>query len=299
MMDKVEYPAGQPGQLPSIRVAIIGLGLMGGSLSLALKGRCALLMGIDPDHSTRALAQELGIFEHLSADPKDILPQSDLVILAAPVCTIIYLIHTLPDIHPGSAVVLDIGSTKREISEAMDALPARFDPIGGHPMCGKTSPSIANADPSIFLGATFALTPLPRTSQNAIALAEELVYAIGSRPLRLSADVHDRWVAASSHLPYLLASALVSITADEVAGLIGPGYRSTARLANSSPEMMLDILKTNRENILHVLRLYRDQLEILTDLLVDGSDSELERALVEAFTRHAELLGYHMRGETP
>ncbi|MBE0411772.1 MAG: prephenate dehydrogenase/arogenate dehydrogenase family protein, partial [Anaerolineales bacterium] len=257
----------------------------------ALKGHCALLMGSDPDQSARAFASELAIFDQLSADPGEILPQSDLVILATPVCTIIDLIHEFSNLHPGCAVVLDIGSTKSEITKAMGALPVRFDPIGGHPMCGKTSTSIANADPSIFLGATFALTPLPRTSQNAIALAEQLVYQIGSRPLRLPADLHDRWVAATSHLPYLLANALVSITSDDVVDLIGPGFRSATRLADSSPTMMLDILKTNRENILRVLSLYQSQLKRLAETLQGGSQDELHQVLDYGFTRYTELLG--------
>jgi prephenate dehydrogenase len=298
-MKKVEVGSDPPKQLSSTRVAILGLGLMGGSLALALKGKCSLLMGIDPDPSTLHLAQDLGIFDQLCAEPAEILPQSNLVILAAPVSTIVHLVNALPDLHPGTAVVLDIGSTKSEIVRALDTLPARFDPIGGHPMCGKTPQSLANADPAFFLGAIFALTPLPRTSENALALAEQLVFGIGSRPIRLSADIHDRWVATTSHLPYLLASALISITPHEAAGLSGPGFRSATRLANSSPDMMLDILKTNRENILKALGSYHNELKNLADILANGNEAELERVLTRAFNRHAELLGDDVSGEIP
>lgn len=294
-----EHTPGKSDLLSEARVAIMGLGLMGGSLALAIKRRCSLLMGVDPDRSTRSLAQELGIFDQISADPADILPQSNLVILAAPVCTIIHLIQMLPRLHPGSAVVFDIGSTKGAITRAMDLLPPRFNPIGGHPICGKTSHSLANADPSMYLGSPFVLTPLPRTSEDTRALAEQLVSEIGSRPIWLSADIHDRWVAVTSHLPYLLANALISIPPDEAVGVIGPGFRSTTRLANSSAIMMMDILKTNRENILQSLSLYRDRLNSLEEILESGNDAALEQVLAHGLARHADLVGTNMMGETP
>jgi prephenate dehydrogenase len=295
----VEHTPGQSDRLSVARVAIMGLGLMGGSLALAIKGRCALLMGVEPDQSTRSLAQELAVFDQISADPTDILPQSDLVILAAPVRTIIHLIHVLPELHPGSAVVLDIGSTKGAITRAMDCLPPRFNPIGGHPICGKTSHTLANADPSIYLAAPFVLTPLQRTSEDTRTLVEQLVFEIGSRSIWLSAEDHDRWVAVTSHLPYLLANALISIPPDEAVGVIGPGFRSTTRLADSSTIMMLDILKTNRENILQSLSLYRDRLNSLEEILESGNDVALEQVLAHGLARHADLVGTNMMGETP
>jgi prephenate dehydrogenase len=296
-MKKVELPIEQQQQLATTRVAILGLGLMGGSLALALNGKCSLLLGCDSDRSTLHLAQDLGIFDQLDVEPADVLPQSDLVILATHVSSIIQYLYALPDLHPGAAVVLDIGSTKTEIVRAMHALPGRFDPIGGHPMSGKTPQSLAHADPDLFLGATFALTPLSRTSKSALALAEQLVYGIGSRPIKLPADIHDRWVAASSHLPYLLANALISVTPHEVAGLIGPGFRSATRLASSSPKMMLDIIKTNRENILQALGLYQNQLEKLANILADGNEAELEQVLLHAYSHYKGLLGDDINGE--
>lgn len=268
-------------ELQNARIAILGLGLMGGSLALALQGKCAALFGVDPDPAALSLAIEKGIVSRASADPTSVLPQAELVILAAPVRTIIEILNELPNLHSGEAVVLDLGSTKTQIVEAMSCLPPRFDPIGGHPMCGKETFSLANADPRLFEGAPFALTPLPRTSEKARNLAEELVCTIGARPLWLDAETHDRWVAATSHLPHLLSVALTLATPHEAAPLIGPGFRSMARLARSSPAMRLDILATNRENILEVLGRFRTQLDLLETCLTNDDYNTLWEMLVQ------------------
>jgi len=279
-----------PGFLSSARVAILGLGLMGGSLALALKGKCAGLVGADPQPYARRLAMEGEVVERVSADPAEILPEADVVILAAPVQAIIDLIDKLPALHPGRAIVLDLGSTKRQILHAMGGLPERFDPIGGHPMCGKEKSSLAQAEATLFQGTPFAFIPLDRTSSKARVLADELARAVGALPLWLEAGVHDRWTAATSHLPYLAASALAICTPPEARPLIGPGFRGTARLAASSPVMMLDILATNRENILASLENYRGQLDILRDLLEREDFSALQILLAKGAGRYEDLL---------
>ena len=118
-------------RLSDCSVAIVGLGLMGGSLALALRGFCRELLGIDPDPATAALAQQMRLVDRFSPTPEPLLPEADIVILAAPVGVILDQIARLPQLHPGQALVLDLGSTKSEIMRAMQALPARFDPLGG------------------------------------------------------------------------------------------------------------------------------------------------------------------------
>jgi len=278
-----------PGFLSSARVAILGLGLMGGSLALALQGKCAGLVGADPQPSARRLAMEGEVVERVSADPAEILPEADVVILAAPVQAIIDLIGKLPSLHPGRAMVLDLGSTKRQIMDAMGGLPERFDPIGGHPMCGKERSSLAHAEATLFQGAPFAFTPLDRTSLQTRALADELARAVGAVPLWIDAETHDRWTAATSHLPYLLASALAICTPPEVRAMVGPGFRSTARLSVSSTVMMLDILATNRQNILASLEKYCEQLELLKDLLDREDFSALQVLLAKGAGRYEDF----------
>jgi prephenate dehydrogenase len=260
----------QPDSLSNCRVAILGLGLMGGSLALRLRGQCQSLLGCDPDPATLALARQWNLAEQVSDQPGDILPQADLVILAAPVRVILSLLDELPALHPGYAAVLDLGSTKTRIVQRMEALPERFDPVGGHPMCGKERGGLANADPDLYQSVPFALTPLPRTSPRLRQLAEQLVRLVGANPLWLEAETHDRWVAVTSHVPYLVANALAAVTPLEARPLVGPGLRSTTRLAPSGWTMMRDILETNQPNILAGLQRFRQQIEELEDRLAAG-----------------------------
>jgi len=275
----------EPGFLSHAKIAIIGLGLMGGSLALALRGKCAALFGADPDSETIARVRERKILDRVSESNQEIIAAADVIILAAPVRAIIDLLDALPSLHPAEAIVLDVGSTKTDIVAAMSALPARFDPLGGHPMCGKEKSSILHADAHIFAQAPFAFTPLPRTTPRARAFAIELAEAIGARPLWIDPETHDRWTAATSHFPYLLANALALATPIEAAPMIGPGFRSTTRIAAASTKMMCDILSTNRENVLHALDNFLRVLEGFQTLLQRGEDEKLGPMLAAGVTK--------------
>jgi prephenate dehydrogenase len=276
--------------LGDARIAILGLGLMGGSLALALRGRCRLLLGSDPDVQTLAAARQLDMFAELSPDPAPILPQSDLIVLAAPVNAILELIPRLPAWHPGQAVVFDLGSTKAGICQAMEALPPRFDPIGGHPMCGKETSGLANAEAGLFKQAAFSLSALPRTSSRAQRLVEQLVRAVGALPLWLEPATHDRWVAASSHLPYLLSVCLALSLPEEAIPMIGPGWRTTTRLAAGGSKMMADVLSSNRENLLHAVEVFRSHLDTLEAALKADARVSLLEILDAASAARARAL---------
>lgn len=280
----------EPDFLSRSRIAILGLGLMGGSLALALQGRCRALVACDPDADTVAMARERNIVDEVSTYPADILPGADVIVLAAPVQAILALIEQLPWLHSGPAMVLDLGSTKRQIVKAMETLPPRFDPLGGHPMCGKESSGLANAAASIFEGATFAFTPLSRTSKNMRAFAEQLARSIGSNSLWMDPETHDRWAAATSHLPYLLAAALVLATPREAAPLVGPGYRSTTRVAATPTAIMLDVLATNQDNILAIMSQFRRQMDYLQEKLANGGIDALEQALNQSAEQQRDLI---------
>lgn len=271
-------------------VAILGLGLMGGSLALALRGKCKMLIGVDPDPSAVELALASGVVDQASASSHDLLHQADLVVLAAPVGAILALLRALPGLHPGRAVVLDLGSTKNEILRAMQALPPRFDPLGGHPMTGKEKASLAHADAGLYQDAPFALTPLERTSSHARRLVEQLVRSVGARSLWIDAETHDRWVAATSHLPYLLANTLAAATPLEARPLVGPGLRSTVRLAPASLTMMLDILTTNRENVLVSLQRFRQTLDAVEQSLRSDDLEALRVQLARGAASYAALI---------
>jgi prephenate dehydrogenase len=283
----------EPGFFSQTKVCIFGLGLMGASLALALRGKCAYICAVDPDTKTRELATAWNIVDRVSEYPPEYISEVDLVIFAAPVNAIIGLITDLPKFHQGQALVIDLGSTKEKILEAMERLPSRFDPLGGHPMCGKERGSIQYAEASIFKEAPFALTALPRTSQYARSVGEKLALTIGAHPVWLDPETHDRWVAASSHLPYLISNSLAAITPLEVAAMISTGFRSSARLSVSNQEMMIDIIETNQENILSSLGLFLQQIKNIY-AKIDAGDMDALRVLLEqGAQRYEAILSKH------
>ncbi len=190
-------------RLADCRVGIIGLGLMGGSLALALQGACRSISGYDVDPSTIAQALDRGIIQR----PIDLRgDEVDLLILAAPVSAILDWIDRVPQVFSGEFHLLDLGSTKTQIVERMQSLPDRISPLGGHPMCGKETSGLSVADGDLYRGCLFALTPLERTQPSTLDLAQELIGMLHARSLLLDPQQHDRAVAAISHVPYLLAS---------------------------------------------------------------------------------------------
>lgn len=271
----------EPDFIASADIAIIGLGLMGGSLALALRNRCQSLLGCDRDADVLEIARQQNLYAKLSCFPEEVIPEADVVILATPLNSILQLIKLLPELHPGSPVVLDLGSTKVKVSQALEDLPTRFDPLGGHPMCGKEVGGIRHADPELYEGAPFVFTKLERTSGKAQEFAAQLADAIGAYPLWLEPELHDQWAAATSHLPYLVASALAGSTPSEVKPLVGSGFRSTTRIAATPPVVMMGVMETNRENILGQLRIFQAQLQHYQELLSAGDFSALEAVLDE------------------
>ncbi len=273
------------------RVAIVGLGLMGGSLAMALRNRVAALYAVDPDPRTRALAREWGLVDLVSAKPEAVLPHADVVILAAPVQAILEVARGLPHWMPQPALVLDLGSTKQAVCEALNRLPPRFDPLGGHPIAGKERAGLAHADPRLFQGAPFVFTPLPRTTARARAFAETLARALGAVPLWSTPEEHDRGLAFTSHLPYLVGLALTRTVPEEMRAFIGPGFRSTSRLAASSPRMMRDIMATNLAAVLEALERMEDELAALRRLLQQSTPEDWEAFFAQTAAYRRHLLG--------
>ena len=241
-------------RLAECGVGIVGLGLMGGSMALALKGACRSISGYDIDPDTVAQALEHGIIDRPIDLRRD---EADLLILAAPVSAILNWIDRVPAIFSGAAHLLDLGSTKMQIVERMHLLPERMSPLGGHPMCGKESSGLSRADGDLYRDCLFVLTPLERTRPATLSIAQELVSVLRARSLILNPQQHDRAAAAISHLPYLFAVTLmdtVSRDADEVTwSMAASGFRDTSRLAASDATMMLDIIQSNHAEVLKVL----------------------------------------------
>jgi prephenate dehydrogenase len=269
-------------------IALIGLGLMGGSLALALKGRCARLGALEPHQATRELALRQTIVDVADGDPVKILTDADLVILAAPVTAILAWLPRLAEYIQHPCIVLDIGSTKRAIVAAMESLPAHLDPIGGHPICGRERLSLENAERTLYRDAPFVLTPLARTTERAKLAALQIAETLGARSIILDAESHDRLLASTSHLPYLLASALALVTPG-AAPLIGPGFRSTGRVAGTPASMMLSVIQSNRDNILVALHRLQNELGLFESALVNNDLAQIESLLNAARAKYQSL----------
>jgi prephenate dehydrogenase len=266
-------------KLQDSRIAIVGLGLMGGSLALALKGKCAALYGIDADAATLELALAKGVVDQVDSDPVKLIPQADLVILATPVPAIIEFIQKLPSLSQEPCIVLDLGSTKRNILQAMATLPDSFDPIGGHPICGKEKLGLENSDANLYRGAPFVVTALERTTPRAKSAVQQIAAAIGASAIEVAASNHDRILASTSHLPFLLSSALALSTPQEFGSLVGTGFKSTSRLAGTPSHMTMGILQSNRENILNALLVFRNALDQIESALQTENYMQLELLL--------------------
>ncbi len=270
-------------------LAIVGLGLMGGSLALALRKQNAVrkIIGVTRNPRTRADALARRVVDAAGPD-LSLVAEADVVVLATPVRTILSQLPQVGAVAQAGTVVMDFGSTKRDIVAAMQSLPPQVEPIGAHPMCGRETSGYESSEAGLYRGAMFVLTPLDRTSPQTLALAESLAAALEARPIVLDAARHDRIVAAVSHLPFALAAALMA-TADELARaddrvypLAASGFRDTSRLAASDVTMMLDILMTNRENVADLLHASAHHLDELAHLVAAGDEPALRLRLERA-----------------
>jgi len=258
---------------------------MGGSLAGGLRGKCRRVVGIARRQQSVDQARSLELIDDGTVDLADGVREADVVVLATPVRVIIRQLQEVADLMAPGSVLMDLGSTKTEIVQEMTKLPEHIEPLGGHPMCGKELAGVEAADPAIYHNHTFILTPLERTSDGALALGEALARALGSRPLILDARRQDYLVGTLSHLPYMLACALVATadattSADSAAwDIVAGGFRDTSRVAGSDVTMMVDILWTNKAKVLSAVEAYQQQLSELGTLLASEDEAAMLREL--------------------
>jgi prephenate dehydrogenase len=240
-------------------------------------------------------AEAAGVADVATTDPILALREADLVVFSTPVRTIIQQLGQWAALFKPGAVITDMGSTKQEIVQAMAGLPAGVHPLGSHPMCGKEQTGLEAAEATLYVDAPWIITPLDRTPPDAVRLIFDLAEAVGARPRLLAADRHDKLVAAISHLPYTVATALVlavqRVAQDDPAvwEVAASGFRDTTRVAASDVTMMLDILLTNRAAVSQMLALAQTQLAQLTEALAAEDETTL-RALLEQASQQRKLL---------
>lgn len=284
--------------LKEARVCIVGLGLMGGSLALALRGQVARLSAVDADPATRSRALA-GQIASPASDSLTLAAEADVVVLATPVGSIIELIAELPAILAPGALLMDLGSVKGPVVAAMNTLPASIDAVGGHPMCGKSVAGLEHAEADLYRDALFVLCRTGRTSPHAMRLATELAGAVGARPVEMDAAHHDRVAAVVSGLPYALSASL-ALTAGvraqydpAVWELASTGFRDTSRLAGTDPALMADILLTNAPAVLDAIGEAQRHLAGLADAVRAGDPRHLS-----AFLSHAQAARHAWEKET-
>jgi prephenate dehydrogenase len=276
------------------QVAIIGVGLIGGSLGMILRRKAMAdhVVGIGRRVENLKTAVELGAIDRYVADPKEGVQGADLVILATPVDT--YDRHLKEWAHcltPG-AIVSDVGSVKGTLVEQSEAaMPAGVHFVGAHPIAGKEKTGVAAGSDQLFKGARCIVTPTKRTDPQALERIKQLWEEAGSIVLTMDPHLHDQILGAVSHLPHIAAFALMNALADlrdhrlsalDLAGHSGGGLRDTTRIAASSPEMWRDIFLWNRDNLVSYIDQYQRALEDLKRLIKAGDAAGIEKALERA-----------------
>ncbi|MGO8672464.1 MAG: prephenate dehydrogenase [Capsulimonadaceae bacterium] len=269
-------------------VGIVGVGLMGGSIGLALKaaGRVARVVGIGRNHERLKEACRLSAIDDGVLDLAEGVAGCDLVVMCTTIGHIVDNLRTVLAAARATAVVTDIGSTKSAIVAAAEGDP-RF--IGGHPMCGSERTGVEHSSATLYAGATWAVTPVSTTSPLAQRTLSSLIDAVGGVELILAPDIHDAMVAVTSHAPHVIASALIR-QADRLRRDIPALPRMSAgsfadmtRVAGSSPSIWRDVCLTNREAVLEALEVYRAELKTLEDAVAAG-----DAAAIEAFFTEGE-----------
>ena len=289
------------------KVAVVGVGLIGGSLAAALRrgGYAGQVVGFDRDRSALERAANLQVIDQVAESVSEATRGADLVVIAVPVKAVGSVFHDVGLALDPAAVVTDVGSTKVEVIETarheLRELFARFVP--GHPIAGREASGVEAAAVDLFKGARVVLTPVAETDAKAVDLVRGAWEAAGGRVTTLAAEDHDRIFAAVSHLPHLLSFALVSEIASrpeaaELFAFAAGGFRDFTRIAASSPEMWRDIALQNRAALLAELDRYGVRLAVFRSLIEKGDGPALERLMTEARSARTAWAGPARRTNT-
>lgn len=284
-----------------MRVGIVGTGLVGASIGLALAkvDDVETVVGYDVDAEQLQVAMARGAVTETAGSAAEVAAGADVAVLAVPVSAVATVAAQVgPALAPG-AILTDVASVKSRIVDALQsATPEGVHVIGGHPMAGSAESGAAHASADLFVGATYLLTPTTHTDPGAYQRLHGLVARLGARVLAVSPDRHDMLVAVVSHLPQLAATTLMNLAAerarDEHAGLLllaAGGFRDATRVAASNPELWLEICAENRDALVAVLDDYRERIGLLRAVLASDDDKGLRRALRDAQTARQSLPG--------
>lgn len=277
--DAVGGGAGEVGAAPG-PVAVVGIGLMGGSLSLALTAAGVRVHAADPDREALDAALSMGAIAEAAPGVAEAVRDARAVFVAAPVARIADVVRDVLRHAPDDCVVTDLGSAKTAILAGFSAVEReRF--IGGHPVCGGEQAGVGAAREDLYRGATWFLTPAPEARADLFERLHGLISLVGARPVAIDPAVHDRLMALVSHVPHVLAAALIHQAAATTPGgrealrSAGPSFDDLTRVAGSNPPLWADILLVNSAAVLDALREYRERLEGVEQAIAAGDRDRL------------------------
>jgi prephenate dehydrogenase len=274
-------------------LAIVGVGLIGGSIALAARTRGLVkrVIGYEPDEKSHTRSQALGIVDEMAPAPNSSrVGAADLVVCCAPVDRIAGLIQSVADRARPHTILTDVGSTKAAIvREVEGGLYPNVSYIGGHPLAGSEKSGAEHANARLFEGRLVLLTPTPRTNPVALARLTSFWEALGARVQTLSPEEHDQTVAMTSHLPHLLASALAGVVPPELYPMTATGFRDTTRIASGDSALWTGILAQNSQFILAAMEMLRGRLDEFRRALEKGDREEVQRLLEEGRRKRHSL----------
>jgi len=273
------------------KLAVFGVGLIGGSFACALKqaGAVQAVCGVGRSRSNLERALQLGVIDEIASDAQSAVADADFVLVAVPVAQTDRVLREIAPYLPPDCVVTDAGSTKQDVAmaarQALGAKRRQFVPA--HPIAGAELSGVEAASPTLFRGRLVVLTPLDDTPSDACARVESAWQICGARVTQMTPKRHDQVFAAVSHLPHALAFALVEMIAkrpdaQELFSFAGAGFRDFTRIAGSSPEMWRDICVANREALLSELSAFQAALATLTEHIRSGEASDIEALFRDA-----------------
>ncbi len=276
------------------KIALVGVGLLGGSLALAIRARevAAVVQGYVRRESSLAECARAGLPDFATTDLLAAVRDADLVILCTPLAQMRGLTEQLLPALKKGALVSDVGSVKASVVADLESLVtdagAHF--VGAHPMAGGEQPGVSAARGDLFSNAVCIITPTATTNVTALQLVEEFWRALGTRLLKMNPLLHDELVARSSHLPHSLAAALASYVLQpthpkEQPQLCATGFRDTTRVASGSPEMWRDIALANRVPLARALAEVTEQLQLLQRAVAAGDADVIEKFFTTAKQR--------------
>jgi prephenate dehydrogenase len=284
--------------MATTNLTIIGVGLLGGSIGLGLRaaGQSYRITGFGHRRETLERAQEFSAIDRYTLDLGEAVADADLVILCTPISLFEPLITKLaPMLRPGT-LVTDVGSTKRTVVNlAAKLLPEKVSFVGSHPMAGSEKRGVEYARADLFTNALCIVTPTASTPPEATRTIDHFWKTLGMRTIRLSPEEHDAAVADISHLPHILAAALVAMQAHSALPLAGKGFLDTTRIASGDAQLWRDILLDNKDNLTASLSRLEKQLASLRKLLTPAKSEALIAWLSHAAARRDQLVQQRLR----